>query len=491
MSRTILLSLCFVLSAAPAMAQTAEAAPPAGEELSLDIGLAVSWDEFVSTKEDIRFLYAGANFDVVAALSMSNDKKYGADIANLPDGTFLGNYFLMEEGGLRYRGGGLTLEAGRFFHEDPVPGPYALFLNPRGPSAPSARIRFENDFFLYESVWIELNNGSECFTDEWPAGFPDRGANVKTYALKLGDGMRLGFQDSAVYTGRSFDYEYFLSPVPQYFIQYVKGTDGRPWTSGANENNIIGLFWDWERERARFRVQTLMDDFNLHFILPDTPNNPWKAAWSLNAEFDTALGTFGVRHAGATKHTFQPSVQDRSRPDLMAYGYTYYPDVRFKIDGKDQTIQMADNMVGYVHGENNLAFMADWRGALGAYAAAAALEYVISGPKSPANPWHELYGAVDYSGTKVIAEGRLEHKILASFEAQRRVGAFELFARASVGFVFNELKLEAPGGVNPTPGFNLDDIWIFKPSDTSRALFALTAGGRIRLDLIGAFGLGR
>ncbi len=489
--------LCLALALfalSPLFAQTAESAADvqdAPETVALTAGVSLNWEDFVSTRESIRFDYSDAAIDIIAELSMSNDKKYGADIANLPGGTFLGNYFLMDEGGLRFKAQGLTLEAGRFSHKDPVGGPYSLFINSAGPAAVSAKIRYESGPFLYESVWLELNANSESVTTEWATGFPDRGASVKTYALLLADGMRLGFQDSAVYTGRSFDYEYFLSPMPQYFIQYVKGTAGRPWTTGANENNIIGLFWDWDTEAAKFSVQTLMDDFNLNFLLPDTPNNPWKAAWALDAVFKTALGEFGFHHAGATKHSFQPSIQDTNDPDLMAYGYTYYPDVIFEVDGEWATIAIQDNMIGYLHGENNIAFMLDWRPALSGLDAYAALEYVISGAKSPANPWHELYGAVDYTGTKVIADDVLEHRITLKAEAKRSFGAVDFYASVLVGYVFNELRIEAPGGVNPKPTFFLDDIFIFRPSDISRGLFSLTVGVKASLDLVGFLGLGR
>lgn len=451
--------------------------------------LSLSWEDYISTRESIGFTYSNLFIDIGFSLAVNNDQKYGADIANMGDGTFFGNYFLMDEGGVALSWNGLSFDIGRYARRDPVGGPYSLFINSGGPSTVSSRLAFESDVFSYESVWLELTSGSACETAQWPAGFPDRGANVKTYTFHLSPDMRFGLQDAAVYTKRSFDFEYFASPMPQYFIQYVKGTAGRPWTTGANENNMIGAFWDWETERASFSVQTLVDDFSIHFLVPSAPNQPWKAAWALDASFVTDAGEFGFHHAGATKHTFQPSVQDQTDPEGMAYGYTYYPDVRFLVDGKYRTISIEDNMIGYRHGENNLAFMADWTGELGGFDASAALEYVISGAKSPGNPWHELDGAVDYSGTKVITDATLEHRVLFSLEMERAFGPTLFYGSLSLGYVWNELQIVAPGG--PANAFTLDDIYLFKPSDICRPLFALTVGVKAELDLIELLGLGR
>lgn len=461
--------------AAPAPAAAPERAVPV-----LTIGAEAGYDErsakgfvgdgFISLDLDT------SRFGLIARLSLESDGKYAPAEANIPGKEFFGLYFWMDEGGVRIPLGPLTLSAGRFRHYDEIDSPYSLFINGRGSSALLMNIRYEDDFFIYQSRWIELNNRSAAVTTAWPNGYIDRGANVKTYGFKPAPGMRLGFQDAAVYTGRSFDYEYFLSPIPQYFLQYAKTNEGRPWTTGGNEGNSIGLFFDWELPSgAAVNAQVLMDDFNIHFIAPSTPWNPWKLAWTLGGSVETKAGKFSLYHAGATRYTFEPISMKDATWEGKAYGYTYYPDVVFDYTTGDlREIGIEDNAIGYVYGENNLAVKAEWSDRISRFDVEAGLELRLMGENSPANPWHDLSGQPG-DGTHWLDDPVLEKRVLATFRASRQVGDWRFFSTLHVGVALDALELR-----NPTGGMSVGDstIQIYEPvAGNTKPILRLLLGG--------------
>jgi hypothetical protein len=105
--------------------------------------------------------YASKYFDLVADLSMYDNKKYGATPANFPGGRLGNLYFLMDNGGVRTHFGPLSFSAGRFQQYDVIDSPYSLFVNSNGNSALGMRLDYEDDFFFYETRWIELNDRSD------------------------------------------------------------------------------------------------------------------------------------------------------------------------------------------------------------------------------------------------------------------------------------------------------------------------------------------
>ncbi len=342
-----------------------------------------------------------------------------------------------------------------------------------------ANFRYENDFAFYETRWIELNSDSAVETSAFPNGFPDRGANLKTYGIKLGT-MRFGFQDAAVYAGKSFDLEYFVSPMPNYLIQYVKGTTGRPWSTGANENDIMGAFWDWTpREDLYLDAQVFIDDMSI-FGLLDSPDNPWKAAYSMGGKLKTSFGTFGLHHALATKYVFSRT-RDASDGDYE-YSYTYYPDTRFKMaDGDFMPISMEDLMIGYYNGENNIAFRLDYDGSWSGFDVVTNLEFVLSGPKSPANGWHE-YTHYPEPGTKLFDYSKLEKKLVLEAQASRRFGDFLAFANLRAGVAFNALELQDPASPEPPATDTVNDTaWIWRPGNDTD--YTLSIGIGLRYDI--------
>jgi len=422
-------------------------------------------------------LYRYRFFEAVADFSLARDERY------VPDEKYmLGRGFFLENGGLLLDFDFLTLSAGRFVHRDTVEGPYSVFISaadPRGGGwahglpAMQADLTIKGGRFMYESRWVRLNSNSFQPIQAGGPPYPDRGASYKVFSVELGD-WRFGLQDAAVYFGREFDAEYFLSPIPHILTQMVTKRDSTPWQEDANDNSIMGLFAEWRPPRAYLYAQWLVDDISLNFLIPwflrDTFGSPTVAnkwAWSVGGHWDLPFGRLGFYHAGATKYTFAAT------EDLYPYGYTYYPAVEYSLDD-DTTVFEAvldpqDNYLGYKYGENNLAFRLELshlpRPLLGADFQAA-LEYVLSGSKSPANPWH---GEDDPNETRMFDDPVLEHTVIGEASAAWPWRGWTFYTRLRLGGVFNRLALE-PAANAPMPE-------IYRPQAGENAfLYAWTVG---------------
>jgi hypothetical protein len=418
------------------------------------------------------FRYSYDFFTLVADMSLIGDEKYE------PAERFMfGRYFYIHNGGVILDFGPLSLKAGRFVHRDIVDTPYSLFVSSYDPffdttglSALLADISFRGGPFTYESRWIDLNTRSD-------QGYPDRGANYKVFALQLGD-FRFGLQDVAVYVDRSFDLEYFLSPIPHIFTQMFTSMDGTPWLQTGNDNSITGLFFEWLRPESYLYAQWLVDDISLDALIPQFLRD-WfpevfgstaaasKMAWSLGGRYEFPFGTLGFYHAGATKYTFEAT------NDVPQYGYTYYPASEYLQDGVWVELDYRDNYIGYLYGENNLAFLADYAYSFPRLDVGASLEYVISGSKSPANPWHDATGATDAGRyTQMFGEPVLEHTVAARIQAAWRVRSWTLYGRLRLGGVFNRLGLESAVDDGGDP-----QRWIYRPqAGDNRLIYGLTVG---------------
>lgn len=482
--RTVPLVALFLALAFAAQAQGGPAVPDLvsdfGEDsLGLVLGASATADADYGfyTEEKGGVTYVSPNFAFAALLGFDGDGRYYKGL-NIGD-----NYFMADAGGVALTFGDFSARAGQLPMRDAVDSPYSLFVNGEGKTAMLGEFRFSRGAFSYESRWIGLNHHSAVKTTAFPSGFPERGANLKTYSLDLG-AVTIGIEDLSVYSGRYFDFSYFIDPMPGYFVQYVSSRAGRPWYNGYEDNNILGFYGTWQAsEDIDAYAQFLLDDFSVLGLLGTWSNNPWKAAWSLGGSWRTASGTFGFYHAGATKYCFEPTYETIGRE----YGYTYYPDTVY--DSSNSAIPFEDMMVGYSHGENNLAFMATWSHVMAGFGLRAALEFTLSGAKSPANAWHEETWT-DYEGTRLLDDAVLEKKVLLSFGASRSFGVFDLFLLGRVGYVFNELELVGiPAQVTVSNGTThatqtYSDIWIWTPSDTNRLLYSITIGGRVRLELL-------
>ena len=387
----------------------------------------------------VRYTYGF--FNLLADLSLRNDLKYSPD-----EPYWLGRYFYIDQGGILLDFDLISLDFGRLIHRDFLETPYSLFISSEDLPAVQADLTFQAGFFTYESRWFQLNARS-LDTVIWPGGYPDRGANYKVFALQFGD-IRFGLQDSTVYTDRVFDAEYFFSPVPHLFTQLIR-YPGRPSSEDINDNTITGLFIDWTKPSSYIYAQLLVDDLAIDFLVPEFLKDmfgstdtkfPSKLAWSLGGTYDFAFGTLGFYHAGATKYTFAATEEAPDHP----YGYTYYPVVEYALeDGTPMTLDYVDNYIGYKYGENNIAFLVSYTSTFGKVDFGANLEYVISGSKSPANPWHEDTERGDY--TLLLDDAVLEHTLAAQVQASFPWRQWDFYSKLRLGGVFNRLELEASG----------------------------------------------
>jgi hypothetical protein len=464
-------------------------------QIDATIGTEVTGSDRFSARELITSKMHSPLFDLDAALSVNSDGRYGADIAYFRNsGSFFNNYFLIEEGYTTVRMAPLKFQLGRIPHKEIYDSPYSLFLNSQGVNSNGMVLRYESPRFVYESRWIELNQGSdfgdashtpEAWRNTGRTGFPDRGANLKTFLFQVGT-MRLGLQEAGVYTGRSFDAEYFLDPVPEYFIQYLKGTGGRPWTTSTNENYLMGVFWDWREPGFSLGAQFLDDDFSFNFLSNSLfPNNPWKAAWTVGGTVESEWGRWGFYHAGALKYTFEPITTGPGGEAQSAYGYTLYPDVEYWTAGGFRSLEISDNALGYLQGENNLALMATWsREWNSRLSSSAALEYLLAGANSPANPWQDGTGGNQSElGTHWLDDPVLSQSVVAEGRAVYGWGDWVLTARLKLGVEFHALELRSPlvTGANLS---SLDQsVKIYAPSDHTRAIWALALGATWHWDL--------
>jgi len=406
--------------------------------------------------------------DIVGALSLHTDEKYAEQQA----GYWGGIYGTLDSGGVTVDLAPFSIRAGRFAHADIVHTPYSLFVSSRPLPVPLLDLTFESDRFFYTSRWLGLNRKSRL------ADVEERGANIRTYGVRF-DALRVGVHDVLVYADRQFDYEYLLSPVPGFFLQYFKVAPGSPWSEFGNDNTILGVFADYTDPSYYAYAQVLVDDFNL----PTESETPNQIAWSAGGTVHTVVGEFGFYHAGATMYTFQAyGGGSVGAATDTKYGYTYYPAVEYVVAGETRVIVPEDNYIGYLHGENNIAFLLDYSQSYDPVDIYTTLEYTLSGSKSPANPWHEFNNFVEGGGgTHFLDDDRLESKLTATGRADVSFGWWRAFAELSMGFVVNELELtDVPveyAGTN-----NL--IRYFVPGDSPARLFGgFTLGGSVRLPL--------
>ncbi len=444
----------------------------------------------------ISLQYEQPHIGLIAAIDLTSDQVYGPWLADSPTGA-LGNFnFMIKEAGIRISGGSFSLKGGRLRHFDVVDSPYSLFINANGIAAPMLDFVYRDDRFFYESRYISLTLDSAMHTPAWPddpsyTGFPDRGANFKVFGLSFGR-LTIGFEDSSVYSGRAFDWEYFLSPMPQYFTQYVRGTGGRPWYANYDDNYNAGLFVTWKEPGAYdLYAQAFVDDLGMLGLFGWT-NNPWQIALALGGRIKTPKGTFGLHLAGATKYTFEPG--DMRTPTTAnqiqsSYGYTYFPETRFEYEWRPsypksyKEIAPELNLIGYQYGENNLAMRLDWNGSVSKFECEAFFEFRLSGSNSPANPWHDLWVDPQVAFTW-LDDSVLEKRFTISARAITGHSPWQFFAKATGSLALDALELRDPIGVSSSQTLVDQKVQIYSPvPGNTKLLGELTLGVLLRLGI--------
>ena len=452
----------------------------------------VAGEQYVNTDEQYQRVNTALTHDFfdaqfLADISYYTDDKYSAALG----GRYYSGYFYMEQGGFIWKRENIEFSVGRLEPVQMIDSPYSMFVNSNLHPAITGNFYVKSGPFFFRSQWLQLNQNSTITTGSFPAGFedgfPDRGANIRYYGLQFGD-MRIGLKDSALYYGRSFDLEYFVNPLPSYFIQHINTSSGKPWTQNDNENALVGLFFDYTRPDYYVYSQVVIDDLNVHMFIDDSYTNPNKLGWSLGGDYDFSFGTLGFYHAGATKYLFEPT-----RP-TDPYGYTYYPDTVYQLnDGTEVGIDPEDNYIGYKYGENNLAFLFTYVPEYRFVDLKGSLELVFSGSKSPVNPWHQYY-KYQQGGlyTKLLDESPIEKRINITVDAQKQLSeSFTVYSSIELGYVWNKLKLtswstaekteyenEDPDNLIGVDNYNAEYLQYYSPSSESEAIASITIGGR-------------
>jgi hypothetical protein len=407
---------------------------------------------------NMRVDYRHEYFFLAADLSMIFDDRYES-FNTATD--FM--YPFINEGGVGVHfgdpeeAGRLELRAGRLDFDDVIDSPYSMFVSEAEYPPMIVELTYAHSYFFYTSRGIVLNYNSIN-------GYPDRGANLKTFGIDLGNGIRFGVQEGAVYTELPFDIEYFTSPIPQIYTQYTNKSVTNPWGQMGNDNYLIGLFGEYTGPRNELFGQLLVDDYATY------ADNPKKIAWQLGGRRHSPFGSFGLYHGGSTKYTFQ--AYGGSGGSDTEYEYTYFPVTYYTVNGEERSITPEENAIGYRNGENNLALLADYAGSAAGVDLGAALEYVVTGAQSPNNPWFDEDTWTDIPGpsTKLLDGEVLEHELTASVSGRRCFGPWTFTASAMGGFVWNQSQRVAATDGN-------SDYFV-PQAGRNRLLYALSLGGR-------------
>ncbi|MCK4543386.1 MAG: hypothetical protein KAU17_14225 [Spirochaetales bacterium] len=422
------------------------------------------------------FTYLSPFFDLSADFIITNDGKYNATESWMGD-----FYFLPGEGKTAFHWDRFYLEAGYLRLKPVLDTPYELFLNPQALAKAGSFFSYYGDRFSYENRWITVSYRSQYKTEIEPAiPWPDKGVNNKVFTLDLGE-YTLGYQESSVYIGRSFDALYFLSPLPSILTNTLMTQGGNPWAMIANDNSLMGMFLEKNGNDHWWYSEFLLDDINLNFLFsPDSKyiaGNLNKLSWSIGGWIDFHFGRIGLYHAGATKYVYGATYADTGNPNTVPYEYTWYPVS--ELNGT--VISPEDNYIGYKYGENNLAFLAVFEntffpGERGAFDFTGSLEWVLQGQKAPNNPWQEYLDWSEIDDTiQLFGDRIIEHTIRAKIRGEKQIsnwlaGGWRLSAELEIGGIFNRL------GYKYLPG-DPEELGIFKPQQGENDLIlSLTLG---------------
>jgi hypothetical protein len=438
-------------------------------DLSFELGIAGDFQP-ENIHDDLRGVlsYDTRYFDLLADFSASTDNEYPPSEQYL-----LGHHFRFENCLVGLEFAGMRLTAGVYNHGDVVDTPYSLYINSGDIPALNVDFFYDSPFFQYETRWIRVNSRSDY-------GYRDKGVNFKMYSLKFGD-VRVGFEDAVVYMDTVFEPNYFLNPLPQYFTQLITTQVGTPYKEVSNANSLFGFFFDIDKPQFYISAQLLVDDINASGLAPVLGwaipalyevDNLTKIAWSLGGHVWLPFGRMGFYHGGATKYTFQATYTRESYSD-DPYEYTYYPAVEyFRVEyGAPDSwvpIDYRENNIGYKYGENNLAFMIDYRnvffpGRLYEFSLLTSFEWVLNGSKSPANPWHEhdWFDTID-EPVVMFDDEAVEHTIALRLRAEKPIVGLNFVIDGTFGWTFNQMALEP---VLDAGGLPKDEprIWVPQP----------------------------
>ena len=365
-------------------------------------------------------------------------------------------YFFINNASVNFQLENATFYAGYLPHHDIVKTPYSVYISSVDIPALNAGLSYVHNRFFYETRWVRLNERSSVEYIGKDETYRDRGLTFKAFGMHFGN-FTIGFEDSYSYLDQSFDAESLLSPVPMFLFEMILASSGRPWSQDNNVNSMMGFFAEWESGPYYLEGQILIDDINASALAPiagsfipalNTIENLSKVAWSLGGTIGLRTGTLGFYHGGATKYTYEATYTTASNYSTVPYEYVYYPATEYEeLPGTLTMIPYEDNYIGYMYGENNLAFLVDYSTKLlqkspWSFDLAASAEWVLNGSKSPANPWHEYTHWREIEPpVELLTDSSIENLFHMRAEVSKRIDPFELSLSVLLGYGWNQLEL--------------------------------------------------
>jgi hypothetical protein len=489
----------FILIATVAFGLGAQETQPAADQgihLDVSAGGGYSTDTNVDPAErpfdrlSAGFSFANGFFSTGASFIMTNDGKYNS---SEPWMHAVGDqYFLLDQGYIRFFYEGFSFAGGYLRNLAPFDDPYELFLNPNGNRSRGMDLVYQTDSFYYESRWIGINYLSALSYGYGSGAYSatpwiDKGMNYRVIGIKAGD-FFFGLEDSVVYLYRNFDALYFLSPMPSILTRSILATgSANPWDTISNaDHSLMGLFGQYKADPFYAFARILVNDLNLNFIFGDSSSvsspNVNKLAWSLGGRVKTAVGTFGLFHAGATDYTYAASYPDPVDFNTRPFEYTYYPVV--SVNGSTM-IDIGDNYIGFQYGENALAFLGTFdtvlfRDSPAAFSLSSGLEFVINGSKSPDKPLHAYAAYADIpQKIQIFANDPvLEYILVARARLSKELPPFTLNAEIDVGYDWNKLGI---GPINDALAAQNAPLEYVPMAGADAVILTLTIGASVHL----------
>jgi hypothetical protein len=431
------------------------------------------------------YSYGSDHFEGAASFLFLNDgqaepsEEWMSKIGNL--------YYKLNEVYTRFKTETMDFTAGYLRSHGTVDTPYDVVINGNHIGSLGMDFNYRNGGFSYETRWISVNLNSAWTygSDYGPIGLGedghagqqwlDRGVNYRQFSYDWGK-LRLGYEESAIYL-RTFDPLYFTAPVPCIFINSIyQASAANPWAENTNDNSMMGLFGEYKTDDLYLEAQFLIDDLNIPYFIK---YNEDKFAWSLGGYWDTSYGRFSFYHAGATEFTYESTYGGNDTANLYPTQYTYYP---LTSNSGSENLDITDNSIGFMYGENSLAFrlgyqnkiMSSFRGGLDLDVS---VEYVLNGTKSPDNPWakYEADYDIPFRIGLFNEDTTIEQRIFARIGLGKTEGDWRFTAAMKVGEVFNPLVVTTvisgePAMYVPESG---NQIFVFDFSLSARYMFKL------------------
>jgi len=281
------------------------------------------------------------------------------------------NYWFWNEGYYSYESNLFNLDIGLKQNSAGPGNIYKLFVDDNSDfSYPTLNIVAQGaqGKVKVENLW----GGLRPYEEE---NHPIKSLNYRAIVISPFEGLEIAYEESILYLDRYFDSFYFFAPLPLPAVQESFHMSTAPWYSEFDDNSLIGGWIKYTMKDSNIYFEILIDDINMNrFLRPDDPHqNPDKLAFL--GGFSTKKGLFNIffEVAGATAFTFQRT------HDEIPYEYVIF-------EGSD--LPLENNMIGYMHGDNNIATAIRLEYNKNKWFAQIDYEFLIHGTRDVDQPWY-------------------------------------------------------------------------------------------------------